>query len=165
MGQLLCILRQAAQEAGDSGERASRRFGLGVRTGDADRGLPRMARSRRDGRQKQRTAGDGLAMQVRIGETNEDVPPVVDEREHARHQLAAREIVGREAVRVITTAAPIPASNAANRRLREENPIYAAKGIPHTVNLSGGWYNTANRTERLQNQPHREIPNLSPTGC
>ena len=36
-------------------------------------------------------------MQVRIGETNENVPPVVDEREHARRQPAAREIVSREA--------------------------------------------------------------------
>src|SRR5215472_12731769 len=96
-GQLLCILRQAAQEVGDGGERARRGFSLGVRTGDADRGLPRMARSRRDGRQKQRPACDRLAMQVRIDETNEDVPPVVKEGEHARRQSTAGEIVRGEA--------------------------------------------------------------------
>jgi hypothetical protein len=61
-----------------------RPVGPGARTGDADRRLPGMACPRRDGRQEQRPAGDGLAMQVRIGETNEDVPPVVKEREHAR---------------------------------------------------------------------------------
>jgi hypothetical protein len=60
-----------------------RPVGPGVRTGYADRRLPGMACPRRGGRQEQRPAGDGLAMQVRIGETNEDVPLVVKERERA----------------------------------------------------------------------------------
>src|SRR5208283_5011598 len=41
--------------------------------------------------------GDGLAMQVGIGEANEDVPPVVEQRDEPRGEPATGEIVRREA--------------------------------------------------------------------
>ena len=42
-------------------------------------------------------AGDGLQMPVRLGEPHEQVPPVVDESDEARHELAAGQIAGGKA--------------------------------------------------------------------
>ncbi len=41
----------------------------------------------------------------------------------------------------------------------------SARAPPGDFTATAEVDNTANQTERLQNQPHREIPNLSPTGC
>ena len=57
----------------------------------------RLAGARRDRREEQRPAGDGLAMQVGIGEANEDVPPVVEQRDEPRREPATGEIVRRRA--------------------------------------------------------------------
>ena len=60
-----------------------------------------MARARHDRREKQRSAGDHLTMQIGIGEANEDVPPVVKERKQPGREPATRKIMRR-------VAAPAP---------------------------------------------------------
>ena len=56
-----------------------------------------MAAPLRDGGKQQRPAGDRFQMFVRFGEAHEQVPPVVDERDEARHELAAGQIAGGKA--------------------------------------------------------------------
>src|SRR5258708_18737990 len=50
-----------------------------------------------DGLKQQWPAGDRFAMMIGVGQTHEQVPPVEDQRDVARHQTAALEVAGREA--------------------------------------------------------------------
>jgi len=50
-----------------------------------------------DGMQEQWPAGDGLHMPVRLDQTNEDAPPVVKQRDHARGQSATSKVLRDEA--------------------------------------------------------------------
>ena len=95
--QLLRTFRQTSQEVGDGGERSGRRLGFGVRARHSDRRLSRMPRTCGDGRQEQGPAGDRLAMGGGVGQTNEDVPPIKEQRNEPRRQPTTRQIVGREA--------------------------------------------------------------------
>ena len=95
--QLLRSLDQLAKEAGNAREHARRPAGLGVRTGNSERGLSGMAAPFRDSGKQEGPAGDGLQMPVRLGEPHEQVPAVVDERDEAGHELTAGEIAGGEA--------------------------------------------------------------------
>ena len=52
-----------------------------------------------DGVQQQRPAGDGFSMPIRLGQTNQDVPPIVKQRDEARGQRATRQVAGDEAAR------------------------------------------------------------------
>ena len=47
--------------------------------------------------QQERSTGNRFVMLVGIGESHEEIPPVVDKRHHAGHEAAAFEIVGGEA--------------------------------------------------------------------
>src|SRR5271166_656156 len=69
----------------------------GMRAGDFDGGRSRMAHPFGDGVQQQRPAGDGFSMPIRLGQTNEDVPPIVKQRDEARGQTTTRQVVGDEA--------------------------------------------------------------------
>jgi predicted aconitase with swiveling domain len=46
---------------------------------------------------QQRPAGDRLAMMLRVSRTDEQVPPVVDQRHHAGGQSAAGQVLRRKA--------------------------------------------------------------------
>ena len=70
-----------------------------MRAGDFDGGRSRMAHPFGDGVQQQRPAGDGFSTPIRLGQTNEDVPPIVKQRDEARGQTATRQVVGDEAAR------------------------------------------------------------------
>ena len=96
-GQLLRSFGQACQERGDGGKRLGGGLGLGVRTRHADRCLPCVPRARGDGRQKQRPAGDRLAVEMRVGEADKDVPPIVKQRKQPGREPATRQVVRREA--------------------------------------------------------------------
>ena len=50
-----------------------------------------------DGMQQQRSAGDGFSVPIRLGQTNENVPPIIKQRDHARRQATACEILRDEA--------------------------------------------------------------------
>src|SRR5258708_19080976 len=50
-----------------------------------------------DGLKQQWPAGDRFAMMIGVGQAHEQVPPVEDQRDVARHQTAALEVAGREA--------------------------------------------------------------------
>src|SRR5271166_2844539 len=56
-----------------------------------------MPHPRGDGMQEQWPAGDGLHMPVRLDQTNEDAPPVVKQRDHARGQSATSKVLRDEA--------------------------------------------------------------------
>ena len=96
-GQLLRISGQATKELGNRAQRLGGGNRAGVRAGDPDRRLSRMAQPLGDGVQQQRTAGDGFSVPIRLGQTNEDVPPIIKQRHHARRQPTARQILRDEA--------------------------------------------------------------------
>jgi len=96
-GQLLRRLDQLAQKVGNVREHACCPSSFGVRAGDPQRCLPRMAAALCNGGQEQRPAGDRFQMLVRFGEAHEQVPPVVDERDEAGHGPAAGKIAGGKA--------------------------------------------------------------------
>ena len=100
-GQLLRIFGQAPQEGGDGRKRPGGGFGFGVRARHADRRLPCVPRAGGDRRQEQRAAGDRLAVEAGIGETDEDVPPVVKQPKQPGREPATGKIVRR-------VAAPTP---------------------------------------------------------
>jgi Mu transposase, C-terminal domain len=100
-GQLLRIFGQAAQEGGDGRKRPGGGFSFGVRARDADRRLPCVPGAGGDRRQEQRAAGDRLAVEAGIGETDEDVPPVVKQPKQPGREPATGKIVRR-------VAAPTP---------------------------------------------------------
>src|ERR1700691_4436044 len=50
-----------------------------------------------DGLKQQWPAGDRFAMMIGIGQPHEQIPPVEEQRDQARHQTAALEVAGREA--------------------------------------------------------------------
>ena len=67
--------------------------------------MPAVARAFGDAGKQQRAARDRLEMLVGFGETDKDVPPVVDKRDHACSETAAREIPKRTGLRLATTRA------------------------------------------------------------
>jgi len=89
--QLLRTFHQFAQEGGDHRERLCRRTSFGVGARHADGRTAGVTRARRHRRHQKRTAGDGLAMPVRLTQTNEDVPPIIEKRVQLRGQTAARQ--------------------------------------------------------------------------
>src|ERR1035438_3777067 len=56
-----------------------------------------MPHPRGDGSEEQWPGGDGLHMPVRLDQTNEDAPPVVKQRDHARGQSATSKVLRDEA--------------------------------------------------------------------
>src|SRR5271157_2350360 len=56
-----------------------------------------MPHPRGDGMQEQWPAGDGLHMPVRLDQPNEDAPPVVKQRDHARGEPATSKVLRDEA--------------------------------------------------------------------
>jgi len=95
--QLLRIFHQLAQETSDHGERLCGGASLGMGARHADRRATGMTRARRHRRHKKRAAGDGLAMPIRLAQSNEDIPPIIEKRVQLRGQAATRQIVRREA--------------------------------------------------------------------
>ena len=95
--QLLRSFNQATKELGDGPKRLGGVSRAGVHAGDSDSGLSRMAHPLRDGAQQQGTACDGFSVPIRLGQTNKDVPPIIKQRDHARRQATAREILRDEA--------------------------------------------------------------------
>ena len=59
--------------------------------------MPAVACALSDAGQQQRAARDRFEMLVGFGEADKDVPPVVDQRDHACGETTAREIFCREA--------------------------------------------------------------------
>ena len=68
-----------------------------MRRGDPERRLSTMSRPLGNAREQQRTAGDRLQMFIGLRQAHEDIPPVVDEGDHARGQPAACEVMRGEA--------------------------------------------------------------------
>src|ERR1700735_929396 len=97
VGQLLRSSDQSPQEHGDGAKRFGGGNGPGVRAGDFDRRLPRVTHAFGDGVQQQRSAGDGFSVPIRLGQTNEDVPPIIKQRDQTRRQTTSRQIMGDEA--------------------------------------------------------------------
>ena len=64
-----------------------------VQSGQGDRCLPRMLRLVSDRGHQPRTAGNGLAAGLWIGQPNEETPPVVDQCDSAGGELAAMQIM------------------------------------------------------------------------
>ena len=95
--QLLRSFNQATKELGDGPKRLDGGNRAGVHAGDSDSGLSRMAHPLCDGVQQQATACDGFSVPIRLGQTNKDVPPIIKQRDHARRQATAREILRDEA--------------------------------------------------------------------
>src|SRR5208337_5158490 len=97
-GQLLRSFDEGAQKHGDGAERLGGGNRLGVRAGDGERRLSRMAGARGDGVQQQGPTGDRLPMPVRFGQTNEDVPPIVEQRDEARGYWRLRRTFNRSSI-------------------------------------------------------------------
>ena len=70
---------------------------LAVAAGDRHGGLAGVAGLAADGVKQQWPAGDGFAMMIGIGQPHKQIPPVEEQSNEARHQMAAFEITGREA--------------------------------------------------------------------
>src|SRR5215475_11221030 len=70
---------------------------LGVAAGDRHGGAAGMAGLPADGLKQQWPAGDRFAMMMGVGQAHEQIPPVEEQRDHARNQAAALEVTGREA--------------------------------------------------------------------
>src|SRR3954452_5983969 len=70
---------------------------LAMGAADADRCLPGVGDAATDRAQQQRTAGDRLAVAVRVRQTYEQRPPVANQCDEARHQPAPLQVLGREA--------------------------------------------------------------------
>jgi len=60
--------------------------------GDGYRGPACMSGLSADSMQEQRSAGDGLAMMIRIGQAYEQIPPIEYQGHRARHQPAAFDV-------------------------------------------------------------------------
>src|SRR5450432_843113 len=97
VGQLLRTSDQATQELGDGAKRIGGRYRAGVRAGDLDRRLSRVTHALGDGVQQQGSAGDGFSVPIRLGQTNENVPPIIEQRVETRRQTTARQIMSDEA--------------------------------------------------------------------
>src|SRR3981189_1221252 len=95
--QLLRTLPQSGHEAGDTQIRPACQMLLAVRAADRQRHLARMVSSPRQSGEQERPAGYRLTMMLRIGEAHEQAPPVVNQRNTARQQPAALEIMRGEA--------------------------------------------------------------------
>ncbi len=93
---MLRILPQGRQEAGDPDIGTACLVAHAMRAADGQRHLTGVLGFARDRRQQQRPSGDRLAVMLRVGQTGEQVPPVVDQRHRAGEQSAARQIVRRE---------------------------------------------------------------------
>ena len=91
--QLLRSFNQATKELGDGPKRLGGGNRAGVHAGDSDSGLSRMAHPLCDGVQQQGTACDGFSVPIRLGQTDKDVSPIIKQRDHARRQATAREIL------------------------------------------------------------------------
>src|SRR5207253_2226497 len=89
---------------------------LAVRAADRQRHLAGMVGSPRQGGEQERPAGYRLTMMLRIGEAQEQAPPVVDQRYTARQQPAAFEIMRGE-------AAPAPLVLQLVKRILAVGPI------------------------------------------
>ena len=96
-GQLLRSLSQFREKAGDAGEGRSGALVFAVAAGDGHGGAAGVAGLPADGLEQQRPAGDGFAMMIGIGQTDEQVPPIEHQRNAARHQAAALKVAGGEA--------------------------------------------------------------------
>jgi hypothetical protein len=68
----------------------------GVSAADADHYLAGGGGAAADGTQQQRTAGDGLAMVVGVGEAHEQRSLIEHQRHEARHQPAPLQVLRRE---------------------------------------------------------------------
>src|SRR6516225_7500579 len=108
-----------------------------MRAADGQRHLPGMLGLSGDRLHQQGTAGDCLGSMVGIGQTDEQAPPVEDQRNIAGEQPAALQVVRREAapaplvlqlVEGVLTIAPI-AVQLAQRRISSSseltNPAYS----------------------------------------
>src|ERR1700749_1586181 len=100
--KLLRSLAQTRQEARDPSVGAAGYALLTVRAGDGQRDLPGMLGLPRDRLHQQRTAGDRLGPVIEVGETDEQAPPVEDQRNTAGEQPAPLQVVCCE-----TTPAPL----------------------------------------------------------
>src|SRR5690242_1482766 len=86
---LLRGLPQPSKEPGDADISKARLVLLAMRAADRQRDPAGVARLSRNGLQQQRPAGDRLAPMVRISQTHEQAPPVVNEGNAAGEQAAA----------------------------------------------------------------------------
>lgn len=118
--------------------------GFGVRAGDGDRRLSRMLCPRSDRVQQQWPAGDGFQMPVGLGQSRENVPPVVNKRDEPRAEAAPRQIVRGEPAPaplvlqlveniLVVAAIPVQLAETFDRRLqrRRQNLVFvklAARG-------------------------------------
>ncbi len=95
--QLLCILPRLSQEASDTDIGRARLVAQAMAAADGQRHLAGVLGSARAGGQQQGPGGDRLAMMFGVGQGGKQAPPVVDQRHRACEQLAARQILYREA--------------------------------------------------------------------
>src|SRR5262245_17459605 len=92
-GQLLRTRHQTTQKAGDAGQDVGRAVGIGVGAGNAQGRLAGVTQALGDAGQEQRPAGDRLKMPSGLCESDEQVPPVVDEGDQTGCKPAAGEIL------------------------------------------------------------------------
>ena len=91
--QLLRSFSDALQELADRAERPPDFSGVCVQAGDGQRGLIRMLGLPCHSVQEQGTTRGGFGVAVRNGQSCIQTPPVVDQTDDARHDLAALPIV------------------------------------------------------------------------
>jgi hypothetical protein len=96
-GQLLRSFSQLRKKTSDAGQRLLGAVMLAVAAGDRHGGAAGVAGLPADGLKQQWPAGDRFAMMMGVGQAHEQIPPVEEQRDHARNQAAALEIAGRKA--------------------------------------------------------------------
>jgi hypothetical protein len=94
---MLRSLAHFREEGGDADESLTSAVMLAVTAGDGHGGAAGMDRLWANGLEQQWPTGDGLTMMIGVGQTDEQVPPVVHQRDAACHQPAAFEVARLEA--------------------------------------------------------------------
>src|SRR5262249_12433808 len=91
--QLLRIIDPSTQEVGDAGQDTLRPPCAAMCRGNPERRLAAVTRTLGDAGKQQRPASNRLEVLVRVSQAHEDIPPIVDERDHACRQSATRDVV------------------------------------------------------------------------
>src|SRR5438105_12389975 len=109
---------------------------LAVAAGDGHGGTTSMAGLPADGLEQQWPTGDGFAMMIGVGKTDEQVPPVEHQRDAAGHQAAALEVAGGEAAPaplVLQLVEAVLAIGAVAIELTESQNLVVERGHQHGV--------------------------------
>lgn len=94
---LRSAIHPALKHCRDTHQRCPSFIEMGMKSGKRDCGLPGMLRPAPDRGHQPGAAGNGLAPRFGIGQSDEETPPVVDQRHCPGGQLAAMQVVRREA--------------------------------------------------------------------